>query len=109
MIVKSIIQQRTSKQWIHDLEEANVPCGAINNMQQVFEDPQVQHRGMRVDIPHPLSGTVPSVASPMRFSATPVTYDRPPPLLGEHTDEILRELIGLGAEEIARLRTAKII
>ncbi len=108
-IVKSIIQQRTSKQWIHDLEEANVPCGAINNMQQVFEDPQVQHRGMRVDIPHPLSGTVPSVASPMRFSATPVTYDRPPPLLGEHTDEILRELIGLGAEEIARLRTARII
>jgi crotonobetainyl-CoA:carnitine CoA-transferase CaiB-like acyl-CoA transferase len=108
-IVKSIILERPSKQWIRDLEAANVPCGAINNMQEVFEDPHVQHRNMRVDIPHPLSGTVPSVASPMKFSETPVTYDRPPPLLGQHTDEILRELLGLEAEEIARLRGAKIV
>ena len=108
-IVKSIILERPSKQWIRDLEAANVPCGAINNMQEVFEDLHVQHRNMRVDIPHPLSGTVPSVASPMKFSATPVTYDRPPPLLGQHTDEILRGLLGLDGEEIGRLRSAKII
>jgi crotonobetainyl-CoA:carnitine CoA-transferase CaiB-like acyl-CoA transferase len=108
-IVKSIILERPSKQWIRDLEAANVPCGAINNMQEVFEDPHVQHRNMRVDIPHPLSGTVPSVASPMKFSETPVTYDRPPPLLGQHTEEILRGLLGLDEMEIERLRGAKII
>ncbi|MFM9887896.1 MAG: CaiB/BaiF CoA transferase family protein [Burkholderiales bacterium] len=108
-IVKGLVRERPSKQWIRDLEAANVPCGAINNMQEVFEDPHVQARGMRVDIPHPLSGTVPSVASPMRFSETPVTYDRPPPLLGQHTDEILRDLLGLGADEISRLREARIV
>jgi formyl-CoA transferase len=108
-IVKGLIRERLSRQWIRDLEAANVPCGAINNMQEVFEDPHVQARGMRVDIPHPLSGTVPSVASPMRFSETPVTYDRPPPLLGQHTDEILRDLLGLDRDEITRLRDAKIV
>ncbi len=108
-IVKGLIRDRPSKQWIRDLEAANVPCGAINNMQEVFEDPHVQARGMRVDIPHPLSGTVPSVASPMRFSETPVIYDRPPPLLGQHTDEILRDLLGIDKDEIARLRDAKVV
>ncbi len=108
-IVKAIILERPSKQWIRDLEAANVPCGAINNMKEVFEDPHVQHRNMRVDIPHPLSGTVPSVASPMKFSATPITYDQPPPLLGQHTDEILRGLLALDTAEIARLRSTKII
>ncbi len=108
-IIKGLIRKRPSRQWIRDLEAANVPCGAINNMQEVFEDPHVQARGMRVDIPHPLSGTVPSVASPMRFSETPVTYDRPPPLLGQHTDEILRDLLGLDKDEITRLRDAKVV
>ena len=108
-IVKGLIRERPSKQWIRDLEAANVPCGAINNMQEVFEDRHVQERGMRVDIPHPLSGTVPSVASPMRFSETPVTYDRPPPLLGQHTDEILCDLLGLDKDEIARLRDARVV
>ncbi len=108
-IVKGLIRAHPSRQWIRDLEAANVPCGAINNMQEVFEDPHVQARGMRVDIPHPLSGSVPSVASPMRFSETPVTYDRPPPLLGQHTDEILRDLLGLDKDEITRLREAKVV
>jgi crotonobetainyl-CoA:carnitine CoA-transferase CaiB-like acyl-CoA transferase len=74
-------------------------------MGQVFEDPQVRHRGMRVDIPHPLGVDVPTVASPMRFSATPVAYDRPPPMLGEHTDAVLGELLGYDAALITALRS----
>ena len=63
-------------------------------MKEVFEDPQVQHSGLRVDIPHPLGGVAPVVASPMRFSSTPVEYRLAPPLLGEHTREVLGELLG---------------
>ena len=72
-------------------------------MQEVFENPQVRHRGLRVEIPHP-AGSVPTVASPMRFSETPVTYDMPPPMLGQHTDEILQGLLGMSAQQIAELR-----
>jgi crotonobetainyl-CoA:carnitine CoA-transferase CaiB-like acyl-CoA transferase len=108
-IVKTLIRMRPSRAWIESLEAANVPCGAINNMQEVFEDPQVQHRGMRVDIAHPLGVNVPSVANPMRFSETPITYDRPPPLLGQHTDEILRDVLGIGDAELASLRQQKVI
>jgi formyl-CoA transferase len=85
------------------LEAASVPCGPINNMQEVFENPQVEHRGLRVDIPHP-AGFAPSVASPMRFSETPVTYEVPPPLLGQHTDEVLQGLLGMSPQQIADLR-----
>ncbi len=108
-IVRELIKQRPSKTWIAELEAANVPCGAINNMQQVFEDPQVQHRKMRVDIPHPLGVNVPSVANPMRFSATPVTYECPPPLLGQHTEEVLRNVLGMNDEAIAALRKDRIV
>jgi crotonobetainyl-CoA:carnitine CoA-transferase CaiB-like acyl-CoA transferase len=103
-IVRDIVRARESRWWIERLEAAGVPCGPINDMRQVFEDPQVRHRGMRVDIPHPLGVDVPTVASPMRFSATPVTYDRPPPMLGEHTDAVLGEVLGYDAARIAALR-----
>ncbi len=105
-IVREVIRTRSMARWIEDLEAANVPCGPINNMRQVFEDPHVQHRGMRVDIPHPLSGTVPSVANPMRFSETPIEYKSAPPLLGQHTDDILARVLGYDAEKIAALRQA---
>jgi formyl-CoA transferase len=105
-LVRAMIRTRTMAQWIADLEAASVPCGPINTMDQVFEDPQVKHRGMRVDIPHPLSGTVPSVANPMRFSATPIEYKSAPPLLGQHTDAILERVLGLDAERIAAMRQA---
>jgi crotonobetainyl-CoA:carnitine CoA-transferase CaiB-like acyl-CoA transferase len=81
-----------------------VPCGPINDLDQVFADPQVVHRRMRVTAPHPAAGEVTMVANPIKFSATPIAHDRGPPLLGEHTDEVLREVLGLGAEEIAALR-----
>jgi formyl-CoA transferase len=108
-MVQELVRAQPSRWWIERLEAAGVPCGPINDMRQVFEDPQVQHRGMRVDIPHPLGIDVPTVASPMRFSATPVTYDRPPPLLGQHTDEVLREVLGYDAARIAALRADGIV
>jgi formyl-CoA transferase len=109
VIVRELIGARTRQYWLSALEQASVPCGPINNMAQVFEDPQVIDRKMRVDIPHPLSGTVPSVANPMRLSETPVSYDRPPPLLGEHTGEILREVLGYDEQRIEALRGTGII
>ncbi len=78
-MVQQIMKTRASKDWIARLEAAGVPCGPINNYREVFEDPQVKHRGLKIEMPHPLSGTMPGLASPMRFSETPVTYDVPPP------------------------------
>jgi crotonobetainyl-CoA:carnitine CoA-transferase CaiB-like acyl-CoA transferase len=78
--------------WVEACARAGVPCGPINTIPEALDDAQVRHRGMRVDIAHPLSGTVPQVASPMRFRNAPLAHDRAPPLLGEHSEEILREL-----------------
>jgi crotonobetainyl-CoA:carnitine CoA-transferase CaiB-like acyl-CoA transferase len=86
-----------------------VPCGPINNMQEVFENPQVQHRGMRVEIPHPAGVTCPTVASPMRFSATPVSHDLPPPLLGQHTREVLAGVLGLSDADIDALAAQGVV
>jgi crotonobetainyl-CoA:carnitine CoA-transferase CaiB-like acyl-CoA transferase len=90
------------------LDAAGVPCGPINSVPEVFEDPQVKHRGMRIDIPHPTAGKVPQVASPLRFAQAPLHYERPPPLLGEHSLQILREL-GMDEAKIEALRKAEII
>jgi crotonobetainyl-CoA:carnitine CoA-transferase CaiB-like acyl-CoA transferase len=90
------------------LEAAGVPCGPINSVPEVFAEPQVKHRQMLIDVPHPLSATVPLVASPMRFTESPLTHERAPPLLGEQTDEILRE-IGIEPEEIRSLRALGIV
>ena len=108
-VIAPAVKQRTTAQWIATLEPLGVPCGPINRLDQVFDDPQVKHRGMRFDLPHPLAGSVPQVANPIRFSRTPVSYDRAPPLLGEHTEEILRGLLGKTDADIARLRAAKIV
>ncbi|MDA8110499.1 MAG: CaiB/BaiF CoA-transferase family protein [Betaproteobacteria bacterium] len=108
-IVAAIMRTRGKRDWLAALEAAGVPCGPINDMREVFEEPQVVHRGLRVDIPHPLGATAPVVASPMRFSDTPVEYRRAPPLLGEHTDEVLTAVLGKDAAEIARLRDAGIV
>ena len=94
-IVAAILQERPAAEWAQALSGAGVPCGLIQNMQQVFERPQVKHRGLRVEIPHPAGVPCPTVASPMRFSSTKVRYDRPPPRLGEHTREVLTEVLGL--------------
>lgn len=90
------------------LEAEGIPCGPINSIPHALDDPQTQHRQMVRHLDHPLSGTVPQVVSPMRFQDNPLSFDTPPPLLGEHTLEVLREL-GLGAEEIESLRTRGIV
>jgi crotonobetainyl-CoA:carnitine CoA-transferase CaiB-like acyl-CoA transferase len=108
-ILAAALAERTSAEWIAALEDAGVPCGPINDLAQVFGDPQVRERGMAIEVPHPLSGTVPLVASPIRLSATPVAYHRPPPTLGQHTGEVLAEILGLEESEIAGLRSSGVI
>jgi crotonobetainyl-CoA:carnitine CoA-transferase CaiB-like acyl-CoA transferase len=78
--------------WLAELGAAKVPCGPINTIPMVFEEPQVQHREMLRELPHPLAGLVKQVVSPMRFTEAALSFDRPPPLLGQHTDEILASL-----------------
>ena len=108
-IIAGIMHTRSKHEWLAALESADVPCGPINNMQEVFEDPQVVHRKLRVDMPHAAGGTAPVVASPMRLSDTPVEYRLAPPLLGQHNDEIYRGLLGKSAAEIERLTKAGIV
>lgn len=100
---------KTTAEWVSQLEQAGVPCGPINDLAQMFADPQVQARGLAIDIPHPLAGTVPQVASPIRLSETPVEYRNAPPLLGEHTEQILAGVLGLEADAIQQLREAGVL
>ncbi|MDQ7986202.1 CaiB/BaiF CoA-transferase family protein [Pseudomonas sp. G34] len=100
---------RTTAEWVTVLEAAGVPCGPVNDLQQVFADPQVIARGLRLDLPHPLAGSTPQVASPLRLSASPVEYRQAPPLLGEHTERVLGEVLGLDAGQIAALRSQGVI
>jgi len=90
-LLADMLKQRNKNDWLSALEAAKVPCGAINNLAEVFDDPHVKERGMPVEVDHPLAGPLPIVASPMKLSATPVQYRRAPPLLGEHTEELLSE------------------
>jgi crotonobetainyl-CoA:carnitine CoA-transferase CaiB-like acyl-CoA transferase len=99
---------RTSAEWIARLEARDVPCGPINNYKQVFEDQQVQHRGLRVDISRG-SGTVSTIASPLRLQGTPAAYEQAPPCLGEHTEEVLATVLGKSAQEITALRERGIL
>ncbi|MBD2836822.1 CoA transferase [Pseudomonas sp. JM0905a] len=100
---------KTTAEWVSALEEVGVPCGPINDLAAVFADPQVQARGLRVELEHPLAGLVPQVASPLRLSETPVEYRMPPPLLGEHTQDVLQRVLGLAAEQVDALRKAEVI
>lgn len=93
-LLRQATVMRTSADWIDALEAAGVPCGPINHIDQVFADPQVIARGMKIDLPHTLAGSVPLVANPIRLSGSPVAYQRPPPLLGEHTQEVLAQWLG---------------
>ena len=107
-LLRQATVMKTTARWIALLENAAVPCGPINDLAAVFADPQVLHRGLRVDLPHAAGGTAPQVANPIRFSATPIGYRHAPPLLGQDTEAILGEL-GRSAEDIAALRAATVI
>ena len=101
--------ERTAAEWIDRLEARGVPCGRINGYDQVFQDPQVIHRGLRVDMPTSGGSTVSTIASPLRLMGTPPAYVRPPPALGDSTDAVLAELLGRSTEAIAALRAEHII
>jgi formyl-CoA transferase len=101
--------KRSMRQWLDALEAAGVPCGPINSLEQVFAEPQAVARGLRMEMPHPSAGKVSLVRSPMRFSETPLQHEMPPPTLGQHTDQVLRELLGKSEAEISRLRSTAII
>ena len=103
-MLSEIVAKRTTRDWVDALEVAGVPNGPINNVKQVFEEPQAVARGLRIELDHPLAGKVSLVRSPMRFSETPLEHKMPPPTLGQHTDEVLRGLLGKSDAEIAQLR-----
>jgi crotonobetainyl-CoA:carnitine CoA-transferase CaiB-like acyl-CoA transferase len=107
-LLRQTTVMKTTAEWIALLENAAVPCGPINDLAGVFADPQVRHRGLRVDLPHAAGGTAPQVANPIRFSATPIDYRLAPPLLGQDTEAVLREL-GRTPEQIAALRTEGVV
>ena len=107
-MLEPLMRRRTRAEWLTALEQAKVPCGPINDLGDVFADPQVLERGVRVPVPHPLTDTLQLVASPMKLSKTPVSVRRPPPLLGQHTDEVLSAL-GLDETERQRLRALGVL
>ncbi|ARQ76802.1 CaiB/BaiF CoA transferase family protein [Pseudomonas fragi] len=100
---------KTTTEWVTQLEAVGVPCGPINDLAQVFADPQVQARGLAMQLPHALAGLVPQVASPIRLSETPVEYRNAPPLLGEHTRQVLEQVLGLRADAVEALRQSGVL
>ena len=108
-LIADVMRTRSKREWIELLEAANVPCGPINNMKEVFEDPQVRHRELRVDIAHPSGGSASVVRSPLRLSETPVEYRLAPPTLGQHNEEILKGLLGRSDSDLQKLRAAGIV
>ncbi|MDE2466548.1 MAG: CoA transferase [Alphaproteobacteria bacterium] len=108
-LMKPVLAQRTTGAWIAVLEEANVPCGPINRIDQLFADPQSLARGHRITMTHSAAGPISLVASPLRLARTPPTYRHAPPLLGEHTDDVLRGELGLEERQMDALRADGII
>jgi crotonobetainyl-CoA:carnitine CoA-transferase CaiB-like acyl-CoA transferase len=109
--VQKILRERTSAEWIAGLTASNVPVCPINRLDQVFADPQVLARGMKISMPHPATAgaSVEMIGNPIKLSQTPVSYRRPPPTLGEHTQQVLRDTFALADDEIAALRASGII
>jgi crotonobetainyl-CoA:carnitine CoA-transferase CaiB-like acyl-CoA transferase len=108
-LLAEYLRRKTVTEWVTTLEPLGIPVGPINNLQQVFDHPQVKARGMRVDLPHPLSGTVPSVPSPMKMSLTPPIAASAPPTLGQHSREVLLEHLAIGEARYAELKAKGIV
>ena len=108
-MLEEIMKGRRKYDWLPALEAAKVPCGAINNLAEVFADPHVRERGMVHEWQHPLAGALNLVGSPIKLSGTPVRTDLPPPLLGQHTHEVLSEVLGWDEERVAALRAQEVI
>ena len=108
-LLADMVRTRTRDDWITLLEAVGVPCGPINDIGEVFDNPQVKARGMAFEMDHPAAGKVKLVRSPMKLSATPAQASLPPPMLGQHTEEVLRDLLGRSAEDIAALRAGGVL
>jgi crotonobetainyl-CoA:carnitine CoA-transferase CaiB-like acyl-CoA transferase len=107
--IAEAMQARTKSEWMTLLESASVPCGPINTVREVFEDPQVVHRGLRIDLPHATGARAPAVGNPIRFLQTPIRYRNAAPTLGEHTKEVLAANLGMSDGEIEALRAKGVI
>ena len=105
-LLEPLLAARTAQHWVEALEAVGVPCGVINTMDEVFAHPQVIAREMVVSFPESESASPPSLANPLRFSETPVRYRLPPPALGEHTHEVLSDLLKMDKADIDRLSVA---
>ena len=108
-ILQTVFAQQPAAHWLECLDAAGVPCGPINTLDEVFADPQVQHRGMRIETAHPLAGRVPLVGSPLKFSATPTREAAAPPTLGQHTAAVLQEVLDLDEATLQVLRREGVI
>lgn len=104
-----LCRQKSTRTWLKTLAKAKVPCGPINNLAEVFNEPQVQHRKLRFDLPHALGGQVPQVRNPVLFSRNALEYREPPPLLGQHTRQVLQQELGLSAAEFETLLSDAVI
>ena len=103
-LVAEVMAQKTCDEWVELFVEASIPCGPVNNMENLFVDPQVLHRSMVAKVPHPTIGTLQLSGIPIKYAETPATIRRPPPLLGEHTDEVLTDVLGYPPDKIQALR-----
>ncbi len=108
-LLQVVFETEDADIWLNGMTEAGIPCGPINTVGQALAHPQVEHRGMVVEVPHPTAGSVRVVGPPVIMSDTPAEVRSHPPLFGEHTDQVLRERLGLGDDQIADLRADGVI
>jgi crotonobetainyl-CoA:carnitine CoA-transferase CaiB-like acyl-CoA transferase len=110
-LLPEITRRKTAREWLDGLAALGVPAGPVNTLDQVFSDPQVQHRGMKLTMPYPGSerGTVDLIGNPIKLSETPVDYREPPPRMGQHTESVLQDLLGLESDEISALRERGVV
>nr|WP_057929634.1 CaiB/BaiF CoA-transferase family protein [Burkholderia ambifaria] len=107
--IRALTVGRSTAEWVAVMEARGVPCGPINRLDDVFADPHVKARGVRIEMSHPIAEEVPLVANPIRMSETPVQYRQPPPTLGEHTGKVLQDWLDLNESQVADLRSARVV
>ena len=110
-MINELTKQNSTQFWLHGLDKIQVPCGTVNTIKDVFDDAQIKHREMKISLPYPAAGEgkVCLIGSPMKMSETPVSYRNAPPTLGQHTNEILLEILGMDEEECRDLARNRII